>query len=215
LTGRLVLDWDGTVTVRDTLWMTLERFGDPEVFERVEAQLVRGEISYRELMEVEMATIHAPLAVVNAFLGEEARVRPGFRELAERRRPVVLSSGFRELIEPLLEREGVQLDVVANSIDPRPEGWRVRWNDDAPCPECGDLCKRRSLPPAPVVYAGDGYSDRCAALAASRVFARGDLATWLAEQGLPFEPLTDFHALEARLQDAGGGKDSSPPPQNG
>src|SRR5438105_252565 len=168
--------------------MVLERFGDRAVFERAENELVRGEISYRELMELEMGTVRAPLDEVNSFLAEHARVRPGFRALAERWRPVILSSGFRELIEPLLEREGVHVDVVANSIDPRADGWRVRWNDDAACPECGDLCKRRSLPPGPVTYAGDGYSDRCAALAAERIFARDSLADWLAEHGHSFEP---------------------------
>lgn len=210
LTARLVLDWDGTVTVRDTLWMVLERFGDREVFERLEEELVRGEISYRDLMEAEMETVRAPLAEVNAFLAEHAEVRPGFHELAERWRPVILSSGFRELIQPLLAREGVQLEVVANSIDPRPDGWQVRWNDDAPCPECGDLCKRRSLPAGRVIYAGDGYSDRCAALAAERVFARDSLAEWLAEHGRPFEPLTDFRELSARLERDGGRPE--PPP---
>jgi hypothetical protein len=29
---RLVLDWDGTVTERDTLHMVIERFGDLDVF---------------------------------------------------------------------------------------------------------------------------------------------------------------------------------------
>ena len=141
---RLVLDWDGTITVRDTLWMLLEEFGDRDIFERAEAELVLGEISYRDLMELEMGTVRAPLDEVADWLGEHARLRAGFAELARRRRPLVLSSGFRELIEPLLARAGVELEVVANSIDPRPDGWRVRWNDDAPCPECGDLCKRRS-----------------------------------------------------------------------
>ena len=199
---RLVLDWDGTVTVRDTLWMLLEEFGDRDVLERAEAELERGEISYRDLMELEMATIRAPLAEVTEWLGEHARLRAGFLELARRRRPLVLSSGFRELIEPLLERHGVRLEVVANSIEPRPDGWRVRWNDDAPCPECGDLCKRRSLPEGEVVYVGDGYSDRCAALAAARVFARDDLARYLASVGFPYEAFEDFADLERRLSAA-------------
>ena len=38
----LVLDWDGTVTERDTLHMLLERFGDPEVFRAAEADIARG-----------------------------------------------------------------------------------------------------------------------------------------------------------------------------
>jgi 2-hydroxy-3-keto-5-methylthiopentenyl-1-phosphate phosphatase len=139
-----------------------------------------------------MGSVRASLGEVAEWLGEHARLRPGFGELARRHRPLVLSSGFRELIEPLLARAGVELEVVANSIDPRPDGWRVRWNDDAPCPECGDLCKRRSLPPGEVVYVGDGYSDRCAALAAGRVFARDDLAAYLDGLGMPYEPFEDL-----------------------
>ena len=196
---RLVLDWDGTCTVRDTLWMVLETFGDREIFARVEEELQAGTMSYREIMEAEMATIAAPLDEVNAFLQREARIRPGLHELAERERPLVLSSGFHELIEPLLAREGVEADVVANRIDPRPDGWRVLWRDPVPCETCGDLCKRRTLPLGPVAYVGDGYSDRCAAQAAERIFARDDLARWLAEQGLPYEPFDDFHDVARRL----------------
>ena len=35
---------------------------------------------------------------------------------------MIVSSGFRELIEPVLEREGVELEVVANALDARPDG---------------------------------------------------------------------------------------------
>jgi HAD superfamily phosphoserine phosphatase-like hydrolase len=185
---RLVLDWDGTVTVRDTLWMLLERFGDPEVFARLEGALGTTH-SYREVMELELATITAPLEQAVAFLLAEARVRPGFRELVRRHRPLVLSGGFVETIEPILAREGVEVELVANRIEPRPDGWRIRWNDAAPCPECGEVCKRRALPAErPLVYVGDGYSDRCAALAADRVFARRALAEYLEARGVRYEP---------------------------
>jgi 2-hydroxy-3-keto-5-methylthiopentenyl-1-phosphate phosphatase len=195
----LILDWDGTVTVRDTLWMLLERYGDRAVFERMEAGLGTT-YSHREVMETEMATITAPLDVAVAFLVAEAEVRPGFRPLVERFRPLVLSSSFHETIEPVLAREGVQVDLVANRIEARPDGWRVHWTDDAPCPECGELCKRRSLPSdGTVVYAGDGYSDRCAALAADRVFARGGLARYLAARGVAFEPFDDLDDIAAAL----------------
>ena len=39
---KLVLDWDGTITVRDTLWMLMERFGDQAVFDRTEGGLGAG-----------------------------------------------------------------------------------------------------------------------------------------------------------------------------
>jgi 2-hydroxy-3-keto-5-methylthiopentenyl-1-phosphate phosphatase len=200
---QLVLDWDGTVTERDTLWMALDAFGDRDVFAQVEGALERGELSYRELMELEFATVTAPLADVVAFLLAEIRIRPGFNELVRAQQPLVLSSGFHELIEPLLEREGVSVEVRANRLDPRPGGWRVVWRDPEPCPVCGDLCKRRSLPPGPIAYAGDGYSDRCAALTADLIFARDGLADWLAGQGVAFEPFDDLYELAAALRRSG------------
>jgi len=195
----LILDWDGTVTVRDTLWMLLERFGDREVFARMEAALGTTH-THQEVMETEMATITAPLQEAVDFVVAEAAIRRGFHRLVERFHPLVLSSGFHETIEPVLRREGVDVDVVANRLDPRPDGWRILWTDDAPCPECGELCKRRALPAGrPRVYAGDGYSDRCAALAADRVFARGGLAQYLDSRGVAFEPFDDLDDIAAAL----------------
>jgi 2-hydroxy-3-keto-5-methylthiopentenyl-1-phosphate phosphatase len=195
----LILDWDGTVTVRDTLWMLLERFGDRAVFARMEEAL-GSTLSHREVMETEMATITVPLEEAVAFVVAEAEIRPGFAGLVERFRPLVLSSSFHETIEPVLARERVEVDLVANRVEARPDGWRVHWADDAPCPECGDICKRRFLPDGrPFVYVGDGYSDRCAALAAERVFARADLARYLASQDVPFEPFEDLEDVAAAL----------------
>jgi 2-hydroxy-3-keto-5-methylthiopentenyl-1-phosphate phosphatase len=177
----------------------LEHFGDREIYERLEEELQRGEISYRDLMEAEFATVQAPVDDVVSFLLREARVRPGFRELATAYDTVILSSGFQELIEPILRREGVQLEVRANRIAPSRDGWRMRWRDAAACPHCGDLCKRRGLPNADVVFVGDGYSDRCAALAAQRVFARDSLASWLESEGVAYEPFDDFRDVLAAL----------------
>jgi 2-hydroxy-3-keto-5-methylthiopentenyl-1-phosphate phosphatase len=199
---RLVLDWDGTVTERDSLWTMLDRFGDPEIFASVEGALSDGRLSFREVMELEFATVTAPLDEVRGFLLEAVRVRAGFAELAREWEPLILSSGFHELIEPLLAREGVALEVRANRLETAPDGWRVLWRDPEPCPVCGDLCKRRTLPDEPVVYVGDGYSDRCAALRAERRFARAGLADWLAERGAPFEPFGDLYDVAAALRRA-------------
>jgi len=196
---RLVLDWDGTVTERDTLDLVLREFGDPEIYLQAEGELGRR-LSLHEVIALEFETVTAPLPEVAAWLVANVRVRPGFRELAARRAPLVVSAGFHELIEPVLEREGVEVELVANRVDPAPGGWRALFRDTAPCPVCGEPCKRAALPAGEaVVYVGDGYSDRCAALAADRVFATGSLASYLEQRGVPFEPLTDFHDLELGL----------------
>ncbi|MFL6035856.1 MAG: haloacid dehalogenase-like hydrolase [Gaiellaceae bacterium] len=194
---RLVLDFDGTVTERDTLDIVLSEFGDAEVYERAEAELDAGRMTLNDVISAEFATVTAPLDEVVAYVVEHARVRPGFPDLARARHPLVVSSGFHELIEPVLEREGVLGDVElrANRVDARPDGWRVRYRVAETCEVCGEPCKRGDLPAGEVAYAGDGHSDYCAALAADRVYATGSLARYLAERGIAFEPLTDFRAL--------------------
>jgi len=195
---QVVLDWDGTVTEVDTLHLVLERFGDPGEFERAEAQLGRS-LTLHEVIAVEFRSVRAPLEEVVAWLLDAVRVRPGFRELAHAHRPVILSSGFRELIDPVLQREGIELEVLANRVEERADGWRVHFRDEALCATCGEACKRGSLLGEDVVYVGDGYSDRCAALAAGRVFATAGLALYLDEQGVPYEPFTDLHEVARAL----------------
>jgi HAD superfamily phosphoserine phosphatase-like hydrolase len=197
---RLVLDWDGTVTEVDTLHLVLERFGDVEIYRRVEDDLGR-ELTLHEVIAVEFATVRAPLDEVLRFVVDQARVRPGFRELVEEFQPTVISSGFHELIRPVLAREGVDVEVLANTVEARADGWRVHFRDDAACATCGEACKRASLPGnGTVVYVGDGYSDRCAALAADRVFATAGLADYLEQRGEPFERFGDLHDVAAGLR---------------
>jgi 2-hydroxy-3-keto-5-methylthiopentenyl-1-phosphate phosphatase len=149
----------------------------------------------------EFETVRAPVAEVAAWVAENAQVRPGFRELVAELRPRIVSSGFHELIEPVLARERVEVEVWANRLDPRPFGWRVRFRDHDTCTACGEACKRASLGAGgPVVFVGDGYSDRCAALASDRVFARDGLARYLDERGVAHEPFTDFVALRRALE---------------
>lgn len=199
MTLKVVLDWDGTVTKRDTLVMVLEEFGDPVVFERASTALERGEITLNEEVRQQFAAMTAPIGEVVEWLVERVRVRPGFAELVEAHRPLVVTSGFHELIDPILEREGVGVEVLANRVDSTPEGWRVRFRDETGCASCGQPCKRASLPDGEVVYVGDGYSDRCAALAADRVFARDELAGYLAERGVAFERYSDLHDVRRAL----------------
>lgn len=196
---RLVLDWDGTVTELDSLHMVLLRYGDPGIYERAEERLGRG-LTLHEVNGMEFETVRAPLEEVVAWCVENVRVRPGLSTVVERFRPLVVSSGFHELIEPILAREGVEVELLANRLDPRPDGWLVRWRDETSCPVCGEPCKRATLPEGPFVYAGDGYSDRCVALAAERVFARAGLAEYLDGQGVPYEPFETLDEIAVALQ---------------
>jgi len=195
----VVLDWDGTVTEVDGLHLVLLEFGDDEAYEEHEARLGR-ELTLHEVIAGEFRTVRAPLDEVVAWVRENVRLRAGFAEFAREHRPLIVSSGFHELIEPVLEREGVELEIRANRLDPRPDGWRVHFRNDVPCPVCGEPCKRADVAElGEFVYVGDGVSDRCVALAAARVFARDGLAGYLTAKGVAFEPFTDFAALGTEI----------------
>jgi 2-hydroxy-3-keto-5-methylthiopentenyl-1-phosphate phosphatase len=199
---RVVLDWDGTVTEIDGLHLVLLEFGDEQIYDAHEMRLGR-DLTLHEVIAGEFKTVRAPLPEVAAWMREHARVRAGFAEFAREHRPLVVSSGFHELIQPVLEREGVELEVRANRLDARPDGWRALFRNDEPCPVCGEPCKRRDVAGLDgFVYVGDGFSDRCVALAASRAFACDGLARYLAREGVAFEPFTDFVELGRALRAA-------------
>ena len=195
---RLVVDWDGTVTVRDSLVAAVHALGDPSVYE---GSFQERFGSYGEALAAEVATLRVSADEAAAWAVEHVELRAGFHELVDRYEPLVVSSGLPQLIRPVLEREGLQrLEVRSNDAEVRPDGWRVVFRDEGSCPVCGDKCKRRSLPgERPLVFVGDGWSDRCASLAADRVFARTGLAAYLDGEGVAYEPFETFFDVAARL----------------
>jgi 2-hydroxy-3-keto-5-methylthiopentenyl-1-phosphate phosphatase len=195
----LVVDWDGTVTEVDGLHLVLLEFGDDGVYDAAERRLGR-ELTLHEVIALELRSVRAPLADVVAWVRGNVRMRDGFATFARRHRPLIVSSGFHELIEPVLEREGLELEVVANRLDPGSDGWRALFRTEDPCSVCGEPCKRADVAGLDgFVYVGDGVSDRCVSLAADRLFARAGLADFLAARGVAFETFDDFYDIDAAL----------------
>jgi 2-hydroxy-3-keto-5-methylthiopentenyl-1-phosphate phosphatase len=204
----LVVDFDGTVTEDDLLDTIASRFGDPVVYEEVEHGLDEGRMPLREVITREYEPVRRPLEEIVEWELENVRIRPGFKELVELAREggwrfVIVSSGFHELIEPILEREGVNVELYANRVDPSLEGWRVLWQYGDDCESCGESCKRSIVKEFAaddeLVYVGDGYSDRCAAEASDRVFATKGLARYLDERRIPYERFDDFYDVARSL----------------
>jgi 2-hydroxy-3-keto-5-methylthiopentenyl-1-phosphate phosphatase len=205
----IVVDFDGTITEQDVLDTIAQVFGDMDVYREVDEALDRNGITLHEVLRREYEPVTAPLEEVVNWVLENSTVRPGFRELvalarARGWRVVVVSSGFRQFIEPVLEREGVGgVELISNEAEPDPAGWRIRFFDESACDTCGEACKRLTVravaPEGEVVYIGDGYSDRCAAEDADRVFARRGLEAYLRGRGVDHTHFDDFHDVIAGL----------------
>src|ERR1035437_5238561 len=104
---RLVLDWDGTVTVADSMDLIVREFGDADLVDRYSDAFIDDSkplpVTLQHVTETELATIKTPLDEVVAWLLEKVELRSGFLDLVERERPLLLSSNLRQLIEPVLE----------------------------------------------------------------------------------------------------------------
>ncbi len=204
----IVVDFDGTITEHDTLVAIVQSHA-PDVFWQLEDDLDAGRITLHECIEREFAAVRGEHDAIVAEALAGARLRRGFTEFAAAARAaghrlVVVSSGFESIIRPVLEQAGVHgVEVVAHEVRFSPDGSTVEFRIGEDCDVCGQECKRSVVlglaGGGEVVYIGDGFSDRCGAMAADRIFARRELARYLRDEGVAFEPFEDFVEIGSAL----------------
>jgi 2-hydroxy-3-keto-5-methylthiopentenyl-1-phosphate phosphatase len=221
-------DFDGTVTVHDTLHLLVRHYA-PEVWKPIERRLRAGEITLMQAIEEEFRHICVTREEAVALVLREAGVRAGFPEFVRWTEDnghelVLFSSGFRVLIEPLLASVGLErLRVEAGDAEFSERGTVLSFPPAvADCSAMCGLCKRDAVAAhgpflgRPVVHIGDGYSDLCAARSADIVFARADLARFLTREGVAYHPFEDFfeiiRALEARAALPTAAREADPAP---
>jgi 2-hydroxy-3-keto-5-methylthiopentenyl-1-phosphate phosphatase len=199
------LDFDGTVTTRDSGVEVLERLAPPE-WRALSEAYARDEIGSRECLLDEWALVPKDEAAVRA-VAREVGIDPGFVPLVERLRSAgaevtVVSDGFGFYAEEVCAAAGVPL--LTNSVD-----WATgelvfpHENRCCPCSTCG-VCKQAPIKDAryagkTAVLVGDGTSDRKAALLADVVLAKGNLARWCAGTDVAYVPFTTLADVEAAL----------------
>jgi 2-hydroxy-3-keto-5-methylthiopentenyl-1-phosphate phosphatase len=208
----ILCDFDGTVTSADTNSVIARHFA-PDAVRDPSGVLARREATIRDVLTQQYEQVRASLDdVVRVASG--IPLRDGFGQLLDAARDEgvevnLVSSGFRELIEPLLDQAGLRsrVQLLANSIELSDAGGVITWRKLPMCERCGEHCKRHDVeqlraaaaPGATVVFIGDGFSDRCGAEAADMIFARDALATWLDSIEHPWEPWEDFYDVQSRL----------------
>lgn len=213
----IICDFDGTVTARDTNSALARRYA-PERYAQIEGRLARREVTVRETLahEFEGLDVRVEELVRDAL---DIPIRAGFRTFVDALRSaghrfVLLSSGFRQIIEPILAREGFEpgeLELHANDLCDSSGGLRIGWRQLPMCSRCDEHCKRHEVnelreranlePGGDVtVFIGDGFSDRCGADVADIIFARDSLARWLDERGIAWRAWEDFHDIAHALE---------------
>lgn len=211
----IACDFDGTITQRDTLHVIVESYGERGLWERIEPRLRVGEITVEQAMQEEFAAVRATPDEVRDAVRRLAPIRDGFGEWVDwcarnGHRLIVMSNGFRSVIDPVLTDAGLgHLEVVSHDARFSRDGCELIWSQrGARCGLCGRPCKREPLRARwqgeRLVYLGDGISDRCVSLMADVVFARDGLSEYLGGLDVPFMPFADFHDVRDALESLDG-----------
>lgn len=197
MSGLLMCDFDGTIVDLDVSYALLDRFA-PGHWRHLNRLYLEGRIGSREAYQQIIRWFRGSREEVLGFLRERAHLDPDLPALVRFCRErglefLIVSDGFDLYISALLARWGLGVPYLANHLELDGEGARLGFPHLNPeCGRCG-TCKLRVLRERrhlrPIVYVGDGLSDRCAALEADLVYAKGMLRRELRRAGKPFVPV--------------------------
>lgn len=200
------LDFDGTMTAKDTAVHVLERFGGDHWLEP-EEDYRAGRIGSRECLQRQWDCVTASEEECRAA-AREVPVDPGLASLAAYLRTngatvMVVSDGYGFRAREVAAEHG--LDVLSNDVDFATN--RVIHPPRGPCPTCDECgtCKAEPIRTAQAagrttMLVGDGASDRRAAVVADIVFAKDGLAEWCRDNEVRHAPFTTLADVEDALR---------------
>ena len=207
---QLIVDFDGTISLKDTTDLLLHKFADP-AWHEIEAEWHSGAIGSRECMMRQIDLIRATPTQMDAFVDSieiDWHFKSFIRQAQRHNLPItIVSDGLDYVIHSVLRRAGLDnLTVNANHLSYKGDGqWRLSspfasngcHSQSGTC-KCAIASQRRDTM---TLVIGDGRSDRCVAEEADFVFAKSGLIQFCEEKQLPFTPFRDFSHASQLLAD--------------
>ncbi len=204
----IFVDFDGTITDRDTFDVLVPIFASPAEWDATERGLENGTMTIRDVLASQASFVRGTHADVAALLRRDVAVDPSFapfaRACAAAHIPLeIVSSGIDSIIRDRLDEVGLaSVPVVANTVEARPEGWVMHFRD--PVDNGTDKAARiatASENGQRTIFIGDGRSDYDAAVRADVRFAKRGLPLerYLIRNAIAYEPFTTFADVTARL----------------
>ena len=208
-------DFDGTITQLDVTDQILTQLAHPS-WREIEREWMLGLIGSRECLERQIALVDAPVEELHAVIDAVAidREFKAFCKFARKKRlPLyILSDGFDYVIRRVLKGAGVDRhfrsgsNLFASAL--RVEGRRLAPSfphSPEPCAHGCATCKaaligRLREGRQPVIFVGDGMSDRFAVEVADVVFAKRHLLAYCRENGIACHPFETFKDVQVTLE---------------
>lgn len=207
-------DFDGTITQADIIDQILTQLASP-AWRKIEAEWMAGRMGSRECLSRQLALVNTTGRELRALI-DAIELDPHFgdfyRSVRRKRTPFyVVSDGLDLVIRRVLRRVGMRrplrngVDFFSSQLSIKRQGLDVRFpyatvRCTHGCATCKpEIMERLRGNSNPVVYIGDGLSDRFAAAAADVVLAKGRLLAYCHEQGIPCTPFKTFRDVEEAL----------------
>jgi 2-hydroxy-3-keto-5-methylthiopentenyl-1-phosphate phosphatase len=213
----LFLDFDGTITVRDATDAILEAYADP-AWLRIEEDWRAGRIGSRQCLAAQMALVTATRHEIDSLLDGVA-IDEGFMALVDfcsaQGFPVhIVSDGFDYCIQRILGRPSLRhrtwpkgMQIVSSHLEPSGRHWRASFPSmgqgcEHGCATCKPAAMARLMDTSgPVIFVGDGLSDRYAAACANLVFAKDGLAAYCDEHAIAYTRFDNLALVTQTISD--------------
>jgi 2-hydroxy-3-keto-5-methylthiopentenyl-1-phosphate phosphatase len=197
-----VIDFDGTLSVGDTVDAMLERFADDR-WKVLEDEWLKGNITAIECMKQQLDLVEVDQVTLETFfrgIQLDASFIPFHKYISQFSKVAIVSDGLDHAIDVATHNADIPaMPIYANKLTFKSNGVSISYPYRNPgCKAGNGVCKCQIADQlsadvgGPVVLIGDGKSDYCLAKHADIVFAKGKLITHCEQENIPFRRFQTF-----------------------
>ncbi|BCM26126.1 MtnX-like HAD-IB family phosphatase [Methyloradius palustris] len=205
-----IIDFDGTLSVRDTVDAMLEKFADPS-WEEIEKTWLDGKITAIECMTQQVRMVKADHIAVESFFRSiqlDASFLPFYQHIIQFAKVAIVSDGLDHAIKVATRHAAFpEIPIYANHLSFVPNGLDITFplrnmdckagNGVCKCKIADDLALESG---GPIVLIGDGKSDACLSGYADIVFAKGSLIKHCEKNDTPHHKFESFADVFAEVK---------------
>ena len=197
----MFIDFDGTITKRETLDGSMKLTIDPSLYKEKQKEMLSGKITLSEALHIGFNSVpSSKLPIIMDFV-RTVPIRDGFLELLKTMKEkdipvVVISGGLKPYIEEKLEPyKDLIMDIYSVDLDCTGEYMRLvsEYEGNGEIMQKTKVMAKYNFNYA--ICVGDSYTDFRMARASQLIFARDVLAEFLKKQNIPYEPWEDFYDI--------------------
>ena len=205
-----IIDFDGTLSVKDTIDDMLEHFADPS-WQDIEQSWLNGDINAVECMTQQVRMVKSDNITLESFfrgIQLDATFVPFYKHISQFAKVAIVSDGLDHAVKVAMRSAAMpDIPVYANHLHFTPSGLDISFpNKVEGCAGGNGTCKcaiaqKLSLESnGLVVLIGDGKSDACLAGRADIVFAKGSLIKHCEKNNIQHHKFQTFADVLAKVK---------------